>query len=283
MRYDVKERSSIDDKEYDLMNLVEKLKAIDLQLSSIPSLSIELREIFNEDDVQIDFHSPIKSKLLIYTYFNEKVITYDYKSFEVTGIRINPNRSLLDSILMSKTNNKLTGYHLYFSELIAFLFYTGAYERIRRGEYNGSTKLADLIMDIGELVYDNPNVLQLYNNQLLGKENVPFHYSVVYIIRWEPESWLKGYIGIMINSSGTEYSFLILDETKTPIFEVELSRYRGGYRRLSGLSLDTAKNLPLVKAMIDSFNKIRNDIEKYIDALKLAYISTNTYIMLAGV
>ncbi|MEM2260957.1 MAG: hypothetical protein QXK24_00755 [Ignisphaera sp.] len=37
MRYDVKERSSIDDKEYDLMNLVEKLKAIDLQLSSIPS------------------------------------------------------------------------------------------------------------------------------------------------------------------------------------------------------------------------------------------------------
>ncbi|MEM1696235.1 MAG: hypothetical protein QXE66_03290 [Desulfurococcaceae archaeon] len=283
MEYEVEERSSIDDRRYDLKDFAKKLRATDLRLSSILSLPVDLRKLVNEDNPRLEFHSPVKSKLLLYTYLNEKIIVHDYKSFEVTGVGVDfKNLIHLEPMLVIKTHDEATvGIHLYFSELIAFLFYSGAYEKIRRGEYDGSTELAEVIMDVAELVYDAPNALQLCNNLPFESEK-PFH-TVTYIIRWEPESWMKGYAGIVIDSSGVEYSLLILNESMRVMFEVGIASSRRGYGKLSSLSLSTANSLPLVKAMVDSFDEIRNDLEKYIDSLRLAHVATKTYKVLTGV
>ncbi|MEM0106584.1 MAG: hypothetical protein QXX81_08660 [Zestosphaera sp.] len=43
-----------------------------------------------------------------------------------------------------------------FSEFLGFLLYSGGYERISRGEYRGFDDLAEVVLDVGELVYNNP-------------------------------------------------------------------------------------------------------------------------------
>ncbi|MEM1831587.1 MAG: hypothetical protein QXJ97_08685 [Desulfurococcaceae archaeon] len=276
MEYEVEERSSIDDRRYDLNSFAEKFAVrslwIPFGLGSLP----ELRKLFNENELKLEFLAPVKSKLFVCNSFGRNIIAYDRKSFEVTGIYINFEH--LSSALMAKSHSgeRTCIRFYYFSDLLGFLFYSGAYEKIRMGEYRGSTELAEIILDVGELVYSDPNTLQLLPIEREGRFN-----TIEYVV-WVELEGISGYAGIAIEPPGKPYSLLIYSDSISRLFEIGISRSIRGFGTLPNLSLSTANNLPLVKSIIDSFNDIRNELEKYINNLRLAYVAMKTYKMLVG-
>ncbi|MEM1679526.1 MAG: hypothetical protein QXD20_09895 [Ignisphaera sp.] len=279
MEYEVEERSATDDRRYDLNTFAKKFVE---QGSRIPLglvLISKLRKLFNENELKLEFLAPVKSKLFIRDIFSGTIIAYDRRSFEITGIEINFEH--LSSVLVGKLPSGERTYidFYYFSDLIGFLFYSGAYEKIREGEYRGSTEFAETILDFGELVYNNLDALQLYNMLPIKREEIlnTFEYIV-----WVELEEVSGYAGIVIEPPGKPYSLIIYNDSMSPLFEIGISESIIGFRTLSGLSLGTASNLPLVRLIIDSFNDIRNELEKYINNLKLAYVSVAAYTAFLG-
>ncbi|MEM4592572.1 MAG: hypothetical protein QW196_04155 [Sulfolobales archaeon] len=277
MEYEVEERSATDDRRYDLNTFAKKFAERSLRipfgLGSLP----ELRKLINEDKPRLEFLTPVKSKLFVYDgFFGRNIIAYDRRSFEVTGIEIYFER--LRAVLVAKSHSIERFYidSYYFSNLLGFLFYSGAYEKIRMGEYRGSTELAEIILDVGELVYSDPNTLQLLPIEREGRFN-----TIEYVV-WVELEGISGYAGIAIEPPGKPYSLLIYSDSISRLFEIGISRSIRGFGTLPNLSLSTANNLPLVKSIIDSFNDIRNELEKYINNLRLAYVAMKTYKMLVG-
>ncbi|MEM1694432.1 MAG: hypothetical protein QXK07_04290 [Desulfurococcaceae archaeon] len=276
MEYEVEERRATDDRRYDLnifaKKFVEQVQ-IPFGLGTLP----ELRKLFKEDKPKLEFLTPVKSNLFVYdSFFDRNIIIFDRRSFEITGIEIDFKR--LRTVLMAKSHSGKRTYidFYYFSDLIGFLFYSGAYEKIREGKYRGSTEFAETILDFGELVYNNPSILQY-----LPIETKRYSKLIEYTVWIELEE-VSGYAGIVIEPPGKLYSLIIYNDSMFHLFEIGISESIIGFRALSRLNLSTANNLPLVRLIIDSFNDIRNELEKYINNLRLAYIAMKTFKTLIG-
>ncbi|MEM1694044.1 MAG: hypothetical protein QXL19_10095 [Ignisphaera sp.] len=280
MEYEVEERRATDDRRYNL-NIFAKKFVEQVQIPfGLLSVS-ELRKLIKEDNPKLEFLAPVKLNLFVYNgFFDENIIIFDRRSFEITGIEIDFKHSK-NSVLTTKSHSGKRNYidFYYFSDLLGFLFYSGAYEKIRDGEYRGSTEFAETILDVGEIVYNNLDALQLYNMLPIMRREL---FNAFEYIVWVELEEVSGYAGIAIGPSGKPYSLRIYSDSIYPLFEIGISESIIGFRALSRLSLSTASNLPLVRLIIDSFNDIRNELEKYINNLKLAYVSVVAHKALVG-
>ncbi|MEM1841909.1 MAG: hypothetical protein QXL19_05970 [Ignisphaera sp.] len=290
MKYEVNEKRDVDNRRHDLKSFAKKLEEMSLRLSYIYNVPLTLRNVVSKSGILLNFHTPVKSSLLKFSDIGENVIMYDYKSFEVSGIGVNLNNiDLYEIILEIKTYDGVEEYiHLSFSELLAFLFYSGAYEKIRKGEYDGSTEVAEIIMDVAELVYNDPKVLQLCNSVLFEEQksiDKPIQ-RLAFIIRWEPEPRMSGYAGISVYHSEDNYSLIISDGSILDISRLMIRRpkemYRYRYGEPLSISFSTARMLPMVKTIIDSFYEVKDEIENYINNLKISHLAVRMYKKLIG-
>ncbi|MEM4584564.1 MAG: hypothetical protein QW611_06275, partial [Ignisphaera sp.] len=221
MSYRTKKRISGEEDEEYLDKLVEKLENLKQQLTLIEPLNLKYDKINSREEVIFD--PPIQSNLLIFTVSLEKVIIYDRKLLKVVGIEaVNSYSKYPTTALIIKSDNQTDfRFVLSFSEILGFLFYSGAYEKIREGEYRGSTEFAETILDVGEIVYNNFDALELLNTYL-PRENGSYQYTITYIIDYNIKPWLKTrYMGFK-NMAGENYSLFILDGELRKIGQIDL-------------------------------------------------------------
>ncbi|MEM4569937.1 MAG: hypothetical protein QXE66_01355 [Desulfurococcaceae archaeon] len=282
MSYKTKKMGSRGEKVGYLDELVEKLEDLKLRLTPLEPLVLNY-EIGNKGSrEELVFDPPVRSKLLVYTGPYEKIVIYDRRSLEVVGMRtITTSLMYWEPTLVVKTDDQ-THFEvmLSFSELLGFLFYSGGYERIRRGEYRGFDELAEVVLDVGELVYNNPKAPQL--DAHLPQKSEDSHYAMTYFVNWESKPWLETrYVGIK-TEYGEVCSLVILDGKMQKIADAQLVRSGGFARGLLWLKIDTFNKLPVVRRMVESVDEMKNEFEKYITNLRLAYIGTKTFTSLGG-
>ncbi|MEM1693561.1 MAG: hypothetical protein QXU08_08145 [Ignisphaera sp.] len=282
MSYRTKKMVNREEKLGYLDELDEKLNDLKLRLTILEPLilsyGIENKDISKE----LVFDPPVQSKLLVYTGPYEKIVIYDRQSLEVVGIRANVTFSRYwEPILIVKTNDQThSEIVLSFSELLGFLFYSGGYERIRRGDYRGFDELAEIVLDAGELVYDNPKVSQL--DAYLPQKSEFSDYAISYFIDWKSKPWLETrYVGIKTEYRGV-YKLVTLDGKMQKIAEISLVRSSGITRGPLWLKIDTFNKLSVARRMIESIGEMKCEFEKYITNLRLAYIGTKTITSLGG-
>ncbi|MEM0226978.1 MAG: hypothetical protein QXF46_08905 [Thermofilaceae archaeon] len=98
-----------------------------------------------------------------------------------------------------------------------------------------------------------------------------------YIVRWGSKPWLETkYVGIKVEHE-YNYSLVLLDERMFKIAEAWLAKSGDVARGPLWLKLDTVNKLPMARRMVESLDKARNELEKYITSLRLAYIGTKTF------
>ncbi|MEM4868060.1 MAG: hypothetical protein QXK54_04555, partial [Ignisphaera sp.] len=158
-----------------------------------------------------------------------------------------------------------------FSELLAFLFYTGGYDQIRYKSYEEDNELINVILDVGELVY-NRQIPQVQNDIKSSD------YMITYAIRLNKPTSKTSYIGISVGDRRYySYSLHLLNEELKKIAHVSVVRYKNDTIDPIWIKINTFSKLSIVRNMLETLNKERNEIEKYITSLKLAYIGTVTY------
>ncbi|MEM1560230.1 MAG: hypothetical protein QXN35_01630 [Ignisphaera sp.] len=248
-------------------DLIYRLSKIKDHLIQIEPLEIKYE--FSKNEEKIVFDPPIQSNMLIYTQSHDKIIIYDYQLLKVKEIRrhnLKPESWKL--VLVSKDSNYKIEYSVSFSELLAFLFYTGGYDQIRYKSYEEDNELINVILDVGELVYNR----QIPQIDLPQKNNYS-QYNLIYIVRCNTNPWKETkYLGIKMEPSLT-YSLILLDKDMKTKLETEIVSSKSFAKNSMWTRFDTLNKLHIIKRLIEPINKIKN----YITYLEASRIATQIY------
>jgi len=253
-----------------LDELVNKLDDLKLRLTPLEPLLLK-HKIDKEEEIVFD--PPIRSKLLIYSEPYEKVIVYNKQLFEVVSIKTYSNPECYEPALTIRSSSSSTSstIPLSFSELLAFLFYTGGYDQIRYKSYEEDNELINVILDVGELVY-NRQIPQVQNDIKSSD------YMITYAIRLNKPTSKTSYIGISVEDRRYySYPLHLLNEELKKIARVSVVRYKYDAIDPIWIKIITFNEMSIVRNMLETLNKERNEIEKYITSLRLAYIGTSAY------
>lgn len=231
----------------------------------------------------IVFDTPVRTKLLITVsdiVFRKVIVYYNPSQIKIVGIRTD-EFGTLSAVFRSDDDREITK-QLRLSEILGLLFYSGAYEYIRSGKFSGSQELAESLLDIGELVYDGS--LSGYEVDVFSNPD-----TLSYLIRWGNEPWyIIKYVGVIMESFGHYYKLFLTTASERfdedhKLHDIPILDAAESLNLPICLRISKAATLPPIRRLINSIDELMDDIRRYTQMLKLAYVGVKTHLSLGGV
>lgn len=247
--------------------LIENLD--NLRMDVIKREYISLSAALNlRGDTSLSLAEPARTDIVVKYDFSRLSIFYSPQGIEVRGVRVDKYGTpyLITGKAFVETN---------ITDLLALLFYSGGYESLRRGEYSGDSDVADLLLDIGEMVYQS-NVSEAMRANLREKDyNVD---KVIYMIRWDVADWTSiKYVGLSVSRAFYTPQLVFSDERMDVGNSEHPPVSLDGRNPLYGLSMNRANSLPVVVALIGSFDRMRERYARYNEDVVRAHVAVKAY------